>query len=89
MGFSVAGAFNKSVFNKSSYAAAVGQTDLFGDNGYAVIRITPDTKRVGAEQESPYILGVIKEGVEFSVQANCPFFGSANISTFLASLPVL
>jgi len=53
--FSIGGSFNKSLFNKESYAAAIGKDDK---NGYAVVKITPKYARVGNDSKDPPIKGV-------------------------------
>jgi hypothetical protein len=68
MGF-LAGAFDKSVFTKDSYKAAIGTTD---QNGYAVVRITPSQRRVGSKQIDASIVGVFdrsKGNLSFSIDA--------------------
>lgn len=72
MGF-ISGAINKSVFNKNSYKAAVGEPD--GQNGYAVIKIYPEYPRTTEDVVDPMVIGVIRDHVEFSVAANYTEFG--------------
>jgi hypothetical protein len=81
MGF-ISGAFNKSVFDKSSYKAAIGDTSIDGTNGYAVIKIKPDYPRSN-EEEDPVIIGVIqKDGLSFSLDANWQELGGMAGSIF-------
>ena len=68
----ISGALDKSVFNKGSYAAAIGKTDDKGSfhNGYAVVKIQPSKSRMGQEKPYPAIIGVMDysgEGLTFSI----------------------
>jgi hypothetical protein len=73
MGFSIGGAFNKSVFDKSAYRDAIGDGTSY--NGYSVIRIQPKYSRIGETQVDPSIIGVIKEGVNYNIKANWSEYG--------------
>jgi len=59
-GFSIAGAFNKSLFSKDSYKAAIGSNNSFDsdENGYAVVKISPKFARLGQTEKDPDIIGV-------------------------------
>ncbi len=82
MGF-ISGAFNKSVFDKSSYKAAIGDTNnIDGINGYAVIKINPDYARSNKVKDYP-IIGVIqKDGLSFSLDATWQELGGIAGSLF-------
>lgn len=70
MGF-ISGAFDKSVFNKGSYAAAIGKPGK--KNGYAVVRITPTIARNGENELDSTITGVLNSdqgGFNFNIEAN-------------------
>ena len=71
----ISGALDKSVFNKGSYAAAIGKTDDKGSfhNGYAVVRIKPNQNRLGKKQINTEIKGVMDYsggGLTFSIPSN-------------------
>ena len=74
----ISGALDKSVFNKGSYAAAIGKkgSDANFQNGYAVVRIQPKGHRLGNQdnsQNDPEIIGVMdysQGGLTFSVPSN-------------------
>jgi len=73
MGF-ISRAFDKSVFNKSSYKAAIGSDTT---NGYAVVRISPVRSRIGVG-EDPKIVGVLDSdagGFSFDIQSEWKDFG--------------
>jgi hypothetical protein len=82
MGF-ISGAFNKSVFDKSSYKAAIGDTNAAdGNNGYAAIRLQPDYPRSNGEEDPP-IVGIIqKDGLSFSIEANWQELGGIGAAIF-------
>lgn len=63
---------NKSLFDETSYAKAVGGIpSQDGDpNGYAVINITPSSKFDTEDIETPTVIGVIQNELSFSVDAN-------------------
>ena len=69
----ISGALDKSVFNKGSYAAAIGKTDDKGifDNGYAVVKIQPSSKQFDRSgRKGLAIRGVMdysQGGLSFSV----------------------
>lgn len=67
--FSIGGSFNKSVFNKGSYEAAIGDAS---HNGYAVVKITPKYARTMAKKKDPPIKGVYNNAdgdLSFSIQS--------------------
>ena len=74
----ISGAMDKSVFNKGSYAAAIGKkgADDNFQNGYAVVRIQPNGHRLGNQdnsQNDPEIIGVMdysQGGLTFSIPSN-------------------
>lgn len=72
MGF-ISSMLDKSVFNKGSYAAAIGAGDK---NGYAVVKISPNTKRLSSNPNDTSvdvpIVGVIADenGLEYSIESN-------------------
>jgi len=73
MGF-ISQAFDKSVFNKGSYRAAIGSDT---SNGYAVVRISPVRSRIGVG-EDPKIVGVLDSdagGFSFEIQSEWRDFG--------------
>jgi len=64
------GTYDRSIFNELSYKAAVGDDTK---NGYAVVRIKPNSKRVGADSEDIAITGIIDQdggGVSFDIPIN-------------------
>ena len=80
----LSGALNKSVFNQGTFAAAIGNDK---QNGYAVVRITPNSARLGLTtwdnkfkggEEDPAIKGVFdfeKGTFGFGVEANWASLG--------------
>lgn len=75
MAFSIGGSFNKSLFNKGSYAAAIGQGDK---NGYAVVKITPKYARTMSNKKDYPIKGVYNtaEGdLSFNIASSWEPFG--------------
>lgn len=71
----ISGAMNKSVFNKGSYQAAIAKTNNGkAENGYAVVRIQPSSKRLGETSNSDTaIVGVMdysQDGLTFSIPSN-------------------
>jgi len=69
MGF-LAGTFDKSVFNRESYGSAIGKGD---NNGYAVVRIIPNSNRLMKKDRDPSIKGVYDAssgGLSFNIEAN-------------------
>lgn len=75
MAFLTGGAFNKSVFSKGSYAAAIGDGDT---NGYAVVKITPKYARTGNKEADPPIKGVYDMAsgeLSFSIESSWESLG--------------
>lgn len=89
MGF-ITGAFNKSVFNGSSYRAAIGDNKTNADGslskpGYAVVRISPKYARTGRTEKDLSIIGVFNtaEGdYSFNIKSNWTEMGGVVQSTF-------
>jgi hypothetical protein len=81
MGF-LTGMFDKSVFTKDSYKAAIGESS----NGYAVVRIKANAPRFSEkENNEPEIIGVFDptEGrMQFNIEANWTDMGQTASSVF-------
>ena len=75
----ISGALDKSVFNQKSYQAAFGDKS----NGYAVVKIKPNRKRLLSENSDPSIKGVLNTddgGFNFNIDADWRDLGSVGSS---------
>jgi hypothetical protein len=71
--------FNKSLFKKDAFMEAIGDSK---NNGYSVIRITPQDARAGSGEKDPAIIGVIKNNISFSIESNWTDLGNIGSTIF-------
>lgn len=83
MGF-LTGGIDKSVFNFDSYRHAIGKED---SNGYAVVRIMPNSNRLLGEERDPYIKGVYDSAsnLTLNIEANWSSIGELGGISLLPS----